>query len=230
MTEFVLGIDTSAGAGAGVVRIDGPEAVVLAHQEIADTRSHAEKLVILIRDALKQAGIGFGELTQIAVGMGPAPFTGLRVGVVSAEVLGWGRNIPVKHVSSLDALALRAVREPAVELDGEFVAALDARRKQFYWARYSAAGAPLGDPQVNDPEDLPELPLVGPMGQLDPRPVSAAFLAANYRDLAEIGSEPLYLRPADAELPRTRKSALTGATLRIEPALAVESGKGSERR
>jgi tRNA threonylcarbamoyl adenosine modification protein YeaZ len=232
--ELILGIDTSAGATVGLVRRtpveelnfdssklsvakpSSPEVTILATREIADTRSHAEELTPMIAEVLNEAGVTVSQLTQIVVGMGPAPFTGLRVGVVTAETLAWAAQIPIKHVSSLDVLALRAVLEPVAQLPQPFVAALDARRKQFYWAQYDSLATPITAAQVSNPEDIPgDGPHAGPVSSLDSRPVDAAFMAAHAGQLAEIGSEPQYLRPPDAELPKTRKSALHGASVRI---------------
>ena len=80
------------------------------------------------------AGASRADLTAVAVGVGPGPYTGLRVGVVTARVLGAVLGVAVCGVCSLDVIAA------AVPRGREFLVAADARRKEVYWARYDAAG------------------------------------------------------------------------------------------
>ena len=105
---------------------------------------HGEQLAPLIAQALEQAGIVRQDLTAIAVGVGPGPFTGLRVGLVTARTLAFVLDIPVYGVCSLDVLAVEAVDTGAVT--GDFVVATDARRKEVYLASYDAAGRRLHGP------------------------------------------------------------------------------------
>src|SRR6478609_6422664 len=100
---------------------------------------HAEQLAPLIERALAEAGIVRQDLTAIAAGIGPGPYTGLRVGLVTARTLGFVLDLPVYGVCSLDALAVEAVETGAVDRD--FVVATDARRKEVYLARYDERGA-----------------------------------------------------------------------------------------
>ena len=81
-----------------------------------------------------------GEVTDVAVGVGPGPFTGLRVGLVTAQVLGHVLDVPVHGVCSLDALALAAVRCGTVTEQETFCVATDARRREVYWGRYRGFG------------------------------------------------------------------------------------------
>ncbi len=143
--------------------------------------------------------------------MGPGPFTGLRVGVVTARVFGRTLGIPVHGVCTLDALA----RAAAGRAGQDFLAVTDARRKELYWARYSAAGERLDGPAVNRPDDLPPgLPLAGQavslypaLGQsIWPEHPSAAVLATLAAERLAAGQdflppEPLYLRRPDAQIP-----------------------------
>lgn len=211
--SLVLGIDTSTDVRVGVAR-DGD---VLARRHVADTRQHVERLVPLVRDALAEAGARLADLDLICVGLGPGPFTGLRVGIVAAQTLSAIRNLPLHGVCSLDVIAA-AVTGPS-----EFVVASDARRKEVYWARYAAGpGLPqrLDGPHVSRPEDVPELPVVGPgvaaysdrLGHR-PRPdgpdtIDAGLMAALGTALPSAGTQPLYLRRPDAAEPTRRKSAL----------------------
>lgn len=217
---MLLALDTATGAiGAAVVQGDR----VLAEVTHQDSRRHGELLAPSIEAALAQAGVGVGDLSAVAVGVGPGPFTGLRVGVVSALVLGQLRGIPVHGICSHDAIAEQAVAEGVVE--GDFLVATDARRKEVYWAQYAVtAGLPrrVGGPGVARAADLPQevrqLPAVGrgPLlydvlhaaragdaGPLDVSPgylglVAQRALRAEAGDGILLAAEPLYLRRPDA--------------------------------
>jgi tRNA threonylcarbamoyl adenosine modification protein YeaZ len=192
---------------------DGEDVVVEVTAERA--MKHAEQLAPLVERALSDAGIVRQDLTAVAVGVGPGPFTGLRVGLVTARTLGYVLEIPVYGVCSLDVLAVEAVSTRAV--DGDFVVATDARRKEVYLARYDAAGERVDGPLVGKPADLAtEAPAVGPGGELYPEAFphlagptapSAAWLArAVAEERAELRDpEPLYLRRPDADAPHAPK-------------------------
>ena len=98
--------------------------------------AHAEKLTPLIAACVESAGVRLADLEQIVVGLGPGPFTGLRVGIVSAQVLASVLGCALHGVCSLDVLAA----QHAAAADGEFVVATDARRREVYWARYAPDG------------------------------------------------------------------------------------------
>jgi tRNA threonylcarbamoyladenosine biosynthesis protein TsaB len=176
---------------------------------------HAEQLAPLLERALSDAGVVRQDLTAIAVGVGPGPFTGLRVGLVTARTLGYVLDIPVYGVCSLDVLAVEAVSNGAV--DSEFVVATDARRKEVYLARYAADGERVDGPLVGRPAELAtEAPVVGPGGELYPEAFpnrlgpsapSAGWLArAVVEERAELRDpEPLYLRRPDADAPHAPK-------------------------
>jgi tRNA threonylcarbamoyladenosine biosynthesis protein TsaB len=189
---------------------DGEDVVV----ELRSDRSmkHGEQLAPLIEQALARAGIGRQDLTAVAVGVGPGPFTGLRVGLVTARTLGYVLDVPVHGVCSLDVLAVEAVETGAVTA-GEFLVATDARRKEVYVARYDERGARLAGPVVDKPAALAtDQPVVGEGGVLYPEAFphrtgpaapSAGWLA---RVVAEeraelLDPEPLYLRRPDAVAP-----------------------------
>jgi len=176
---------------------------------------HAEQLAPLIDRALTEAGVVRQDLTAIAAGVGPGPFTGLRVGLVTARTLAFVLEVPVYGVCSLDVLAVEAVDTRAVS--GPFVVATDARRKEVYLARYDGDGARLEGPVVGKPADLAtEDPVVGEGGALypdafphraGPAAPSAGWLA---RVVAEeraelLDPEPLYLRRPDAMTPHAPK-------------------------
>jgi len=173
---------------------------------------HGEQLAPLIEQALHQAGIARQDLTGIGVGVGPGPFTGLRVGLVTARTLAYVLEIPVYGVCSLDVLAVEAVDTGAVTA-GEFLVATDARRKEVYVARYDERGTRLAGPVVDKPAALAtDGPVVGEGAALYPEafphgtgPVapSAGWLARVVTDrrVELLDPEPLYLRRPDAVAP-----------------------------
>ena len=176
---------------------------------------HGEQLAPLISSALSSAGLVRQDLTAIGVGVGPGPFTGLRVGLVTARTLGYVLEIPVYGVCSLDVLAIEAVDTGAVSSD--FLVATDARRKEVYLASYSAAGERLDGPSVLRPADAAStLPVVGEGAVLYPsdfphpagptRPSAGWLARVISEERAELlDPEPLYLRRPDAEQPGARK-------------------------
>ena len=178
---------------------------------------HGEQLAPLVDRALRETGVVRQDLTAIAVGVGPGPFTGLRVGLVTARTLGFVLEIPVYGVCSLDVLAVEAVRTGRVDQD--FVVATDARRKEVYLASYDVDGVRLGGPDVGKPAALAtDRPVVGEGADLypehfahrrDPVRPSAGWLArAVTEEWVALGDpDPLYLRRPDAVAPGPRKPA-----------------------
>lgn len=206
---LLLAFDTATPA-VTVALHDGRR--VLAETSTVDARRHGELLAPSIAKVL--AGTEPRDLTGIAVGVGPGPFTGLRVGVVTARVFSRTLGIPVHGICTLDALARAAVDAQATSQ--EFLAVTDARRKELYWARYSAAGERLDGPAVNRPDDLPAgLPIAGQAVSLYPalgesiwpeHPSAAVLATLAAERLADGGAgllppEPLYLRRPDAQIP-----------------------------
>lgn len=214
---LVLGIDTAADVRAGLAR--GGHAVV--SLAVEDRRAHAEQLLPLVQRALAEAGAGVADLNAVVVGVGPGPFTGLRVGVAAAETIAEALGVPIRGVCSLDVIALAwAGRGDA---PGDFVVVADARRKEVYWARYGADGVRIDGPFVTTPDQVPDVPLAGPGAVLTgrapvgPDVLDAGAMAAAITRLADAGLEPLYLRRPDAEVPTTHKSTL------LQPRLAMVS-------
>jgi tRNA threonylcarbamoyl adenosine modification protein YeaZ len=150
---LLLGLDTATPA-VTVALHDGCQP--LAQLVTVDAHRHAELLAPAIAKVIADAGAERGDLTGVAVGVGPGPYTGLRVGVVTARVLGAALGLPVYGVCSLDVLAAD------VEGDGGFAVATDARRREVYWARYDETGRSSG-PHVGPPADVPgrDLPVAG---------------------------------------------------------------------
>lgn len=215
---LVLGIDTSTTVNVGLAR-DGQ---VIDVATVADRLAHVEQLTPLIRQLLAAADVTSAGLDHVVVGLGPGPFTGLRVGIATARVLAWVNSTPLRGVCSLDVLAAEYARERP---PGAFVVATDARRHEVYWARYAADGSRLDGPRVSAPDEVPRLPVVGPGASLYPDRLEAALgpqvldpgvLASRGLSLPEAGTEPLYLRRPDATEPTRRKSVLTW---RVDPSL-----------
>jgi len=193
--------------------------VALHHGEavVAERRSeqrmkHGEQLAPLIDAALTGVGIVYRDLTAIAVGIGPGPFTGLRVGLVTARTLGFVLEIPVYGVCSLDVVAVEAALG-ASPVGRDFAVATDARRKEVYLATYDDRGRRLDGPEVLRPVDAAtDRPVAGEGAVLypdsfpdarDPAQPGAGWLARTVaEELAELHDpEPMYLRRPDAVAP-----------------------------
>lgn len=206
----VLALDTSTVVTVGIAR--GAE--VLATGTVEDRMAHAEELTPLISRCLREASLRPADLDALVVGLGPGPFTGLRVGIVTAQVLASVLRRPLHGICSLDVIAVDHARSGPT---GDFLAVSDARRREVYWARYSADGVRIGPPQVSAPATLPDLAVVGPGAALclgHPQPGNAperldpAVLATSGLQLPDAGREPLYLRRPDATVSTRPKSVL----------------------
>jgi len=199
MSDLVLGIDTSTRVAVGLA--DGER--VLVRHLAGDTRSHVELLADTVAEVVAEAGFKLSDVARIGVGVGPGPFTGLRVGIATARVLGEALGVTVTGVCGLDVMAGQAGTT-----GGPFLVVTDARRHEVYWAQYDASGLRVAGPFVGAEAGLPELPVVTP--DLD-----AGWLAAHLDMLPDVGLEPLYLRQPDAEVASTRKSTLVSGRLRL---------------
>src|ERR1700709_2357453 len=120
---MLLAFDTATPA-VTVALHDGER--VVASQTRVDARRHGELLAPAITAVLDEAWVPRQDVTAVAVGVGPGPFTGLRVGIVTARTLGLALDISVYGVCTLDVLAVQAPDEGAV--DGPFLVATHARR------------------------------------------------------------------------------------------------------
>jgi tRNA threonylcarbamoyl adenosine modification protein YeaZ len=210
-SQVVLGIDTATVVNVGLAA--GNE--VLAVATVSDPRAHAEQLLPQVRRCLTDAGCRLADVDHLVVGMGPGPFTGLRVGIATAQILSTAGSIPLHGICSLDVLAVHYATHWVPE-DG-FVVATDARRREVYWAAYAPSGARLAGPHVGPPAEVPKMPVIGPAAEVypdrlliapGPRSLDPGVLASMGRRLPSVGGEPLYLRRADAAEPTRRKSVL----------------------
>jgi tRNA threonylcarbamoyladenosine biosynthesis protein TsaB len=210
----LLAFDTATPTVTVALHDDTDVVVELASEQ---TMRHGELLAPLIDRVLSGAGLVRQDLTAIAVGVGPGPFTGLRVGLVTARTLAFVLDLPVYGVCSLDVLAVEAVETHAVI--GEFAVATDARRKEVYLATYDEEGNRLTGPVVDRPAALADEGQVVGEGALlypehfptpvGPRRPSAGWLARTVAgERAELRDpEPLYLRRPDVVVPGPRKPA-----------------------
>ncbi len=244
---MLLGIDTSGAVSIAVARTDlmAGTAEVLAVCSDERARHHDEVLLDLIDRALHEAGASRSDLTGVVAGRGPGPFTGLRVGLVAARTIAAVLDIPVYGLCSLEALAAQALESAHKENAGEgpagaepggssgptIAVALDARRREVYYARYEAAAdgalTCVDGPAVAAPAEVaaqltasdhlvgsgcelyPDLlPATAPLHHADAGFLlrAAARRLAAGEDLSD--TSPLYLREPDAAKPTARKSAL----------------------
>ena len=167
-----LAIDTST-SRTSVAIIDGDTILFSGFRDGAT--AHGPSLPALVQEALAVSNVD-----EVVVGMGPGPFTGLRVGIAFAQSFALARDIPVRGVCSLDAIAAQVDEK-------DFIITVDARRKEVYWARY-IDGVRVGDPAVNFPADVSGAPI---HADLFPEMQALVQLRGNI-------TEPIYLRRPDA--------------------------------
>jgi tRNA threonylcarbamoyl adenosine modification protein YeaZ len=212
---LLLALDTATPA-VTVALHDG--VAVISSSSQVDARRHGELLLPAVDRVLAEAGLKLDAVTGIVVGIGPGPYTGLRVGLMTADTFSLALGVPVHGLCTLDALAYAADIEK-----GPFVVATDARRKEVYWAKYADSRTRLTDPAVDRPADITEqvagLPAVGTGALLypdtfpqvhEPEHVSASALASLAVEKLAAGEElpaprPLYLRRPDAQVPKNYK-------------------------
>ena len=208
---LLVGFDTATPA-VSVALHDGER--IVASALTVDARRQGELLAPMIAKVLADAGATRADLTGVAVGVGPGPYTGLRVGLVTARVLGAVLDIPVHGVCTLDVIAAEAQSA----LSGrDFLVATDARRKEVYWARYDAAGRRIAGPHVTQASAIPDaadLPVAGAGGPLYPEAFGeligpaypdartlCGLVARPAGQVPLLDPEPLYLRRPDAREP-----------------------------
>jgi tRNA threonylcarbamoyl adenosine modification protein YeaZ len=209
---LLLALDTATPA-VTVALHDGTS--VIASSSQVDARRHGELLLPAVDRVLAEADLRLDAVTGIVVGVGPGPYTGLRVGLMTADTFALALGVPAYGLCTLDGLAY------AADIEGPFVVATDARRKEVYWARYADPRTRVSEPAVDRPADLDlgGLPAVGAGALLypdtfpdarAPEYVSAAALASLAAEKLAAGEElaaprPLYLRRPDAQVPKNYK-------------------------
>jgi tRNA threonylcarbamoyl adenosine modification protein YeaZ len=167
-----LAIDTSTSRSCVAIIEDGK---VLYSGFRDGATAHGPSLPALVQEALAAS-----DVDEVVVGMGPGPFTGLRVGIAFAQSFALARQIPVRGVCSLDAIATQIQ-------EADFIVTVDARRKEVYWARYTN-GVRVSEPAVNFPADVSGATI---HADLFPDMVSLSSLSGNI-------TVPIYLRRPDA--------------------------------
>lgn len=212
---ITLAIDTSAGTSVAVLRGDK----ILAEVNHTEPMKHAEQIGQSIQEALGAAGTAAKDVKLVALGRGPAPFTGLRVGMAAGIMFAEGVGAECYGVVSLDALALQLIQSGVdVSAQRPLLITADARRSEVYWALYSGlnpSGAPVSveGPSVMKPAELDDYltnknihPVraeasvsAGALGQV----LAAQLIAGTAtKDLSA-----LYLRAADAVAPVSNRLA-----------------------
>ncbi len=214
---MLLAIDTSAGtsvatlwsASSSAGDSEGGAAAGGGSAEASSTNpmAHAEVIGELIAEVLGASGLDASAVTGVVAGVGPGPFTGLRVGLAAASAFALGRQVALLPVVSHDAIALAALDEAS----GPLLVVTDARRKELYWSIYSglnAHGLPerVAGPSLSKPDDLPPEWNGTPVTRWDAAEVSAGLLARIAQRMLDAGLEfepfePLYLRSPDVTMP-----------------------------
>ncbi len=201
---------------AALAEVTDTGARVLARRVTVDARAHGELLAPAVDAVLREGDAAPGDLAAVVAGVGPGPFTGLRVGLVTAAAMADALNIPVYGVCTLDAIGWATT--------GRVLVATDARRREVYWAVYDE-GVPVTEPAVGRPDavavDVERAVGDGarryaevfglPVGEpwYPPAEGLAALAAQRIRDKAPAEPlTPLYLRRPDAVEPGARKSVL----------------------
>jgi len=223
---LLLAIDTATSA-ITVALHDGQS--VLAESTTLDSRRHGEYVAPAMAEVLAKAGRAAADVTVVVSGTGPGPFTGLRVGLVTARTFAFARGIPVFGLCSLDAMAHEAWLEGETGTGQSCVVATDARRKEVYWARYEITlngvlrlGAPMVAKAAVIAAEVRGVPVIGRGALLyaewfgprvGPLDVSAGALADLAARVIAAGDdlpapEPMYLRRPDATPRAPRKAAL----------------------
>jgi len=206
---ILLAIDTSAGTSVALFR-DG---VLAAELNVTDNMKHAETVGTAIVSVLTEAGVAAREVQEVVVGRGPAPFTGLRVGIAAAVMFAEGSGAKLSGLVSLDAIALSALKQRSSGETRPLLVTTDARRSEVYWALYSGlsdegVAIRTEGPQVLKPAALQEL-LASRIIDADTTNLvitgaSVGELALALRSAGQLESDisALYLRAPDAVEPK----------------------------
>lgn len=218
---MLLAWDTSTDEVTLALVDDG---AVLGQRVGRGARRHAEVLAPLLADLLSDAGVAGPELDALVVGVGPGAYTGLRVGLVTAQALQWTWGVQAVGACSLDAVAVRAVTEHAATCSDGVRVVTDAKRGQVFTATYDGSGRRRSGPAVGDPASICEtdVPVVG-SGVLHYREActsalpddshadpDASWLARGVADglIERRDLTPLYLRQPDVTLGAGAKAVL----------------------
>jgi tRNA threonylcarbamoyl adenosine modification protein YeaZ len=185
---MILAIDTSAGTSVALIG-DG----IVAEAATDDTRSHAEHIGVFIERVLADSGVTPEAVTAVVVGLGPGPFTGLRVGIAAGITFALGRAIPIHGSPSHDAVAVGRATCTVVT---------DVRRRELAWTTYRD-GVAVNGPSLTTESTLAADVDLGEFPEVRATTISAALLATAALNRIERGDNltsltPLYLRAPDA--------------------------------
>lgn len=193
----ILGFDTSTAASTAAVLLDdgGAFEILPPPGRLHDRPAHATELLPAVHEAMERAGVGFGDLAAIAVGLGPGTFTGLRIGVATARALAKANGLPVRGVSSLASLAA------GMPDDAPRLPLIDAKRGQAYGALYGRGGEQLWPPFAASPDEL-----VTRLGDLAEPPLAAGDGSLRFRD--ELQAAGVAVAPAESPVHVVRALSL----------------------
>ncbi|MDH2443942.1 tRNA (adenosine(37)-N6)-threonylcarbamoyltransferase complex dimerization subunit type 1 TsaB [Amnibacterium sp. CER49] len=194
---MILAVDTSGATGVAVVGDDGS---VVAERVSDDPRGHAETIGPLLAEVLAAAA---GRIDAVAYGVGPGPFTGLRVGMAAARAAALALGVPELPVLSHDAIALAAIEDGA---PGRFAVVTDAKRREHHVTVYSgadASGLPVRAEQPAVVGEPPALPQAG--GPVRPALVGRVAALRRRAGLPADPPEARYLRSPDVTLSSARR-------------------------
>ncbi|MGU3495228.1 tRNA (adenosine(37)-N6)-threonylcarbamoyltransferase complex dimerization subunit type 1 TsaB [Xanthobacteraceae bacterium A53D] len=216
---YVLAIDTAL-AACSVAVLDAEADTIVAGDSLLMERGHAEALVPIVEQVMRDAGLEFHELWRVAVTVGPGSFTGLRVGLSAARGFALVAGQPAVGVTTLAALAA-----PYLALDDTLpvVSAIDARHGHVYLQMFGAGGRTLIAPRVAAAKDAARAVAIGPVRIVGSGAAQVAeawppketppllvedMVAPDVAWVARLGAvadparaeaRPLYLRPPDAK-------------------------------
>ena len=215
---LLLAFDTATPAVTAAIGETDPDGAftLRASASSVDARRHGELLTPAIQGLLDESGLVLSDLDHVAVGTGPGPYTGLRVGLATGHALADALGVPCHGVATLDALAF------ATKRTDPFLGLTDARRKEVFWARYDDHLTRVGEVHVDRPAEIDTegLPLVGEgarmhaeaLGQEAQEPLLPDAAAMAELALLRLHSgeslpepNPLYLRRPDAIAPGAPK-------------------------
>lgn len=210
--SLILSIDTSAGTSVAIVE----NGVVRAEKTVDDTMKHAELIGEVIESVLAESFVKPAQISYVVAGRGPAPFTGLRVGIAAATMFAVGCGAELFGAVSLDAIAVEALKSLKVSKTEPLLVLTDARRKEVYWAIYEGLnehGVPIrtDGPGVMKPDELNTyLTDRNVHPQKTEIQVSAANLGLLFEAQLRAGTAnhdttAMYLRAADAVEPKRQE-------------------------
>lgn len=185
---IVLAIDTSLGTSVAVVSEN-----VVVERSTSDSRRHAEHIGTFISEVLTEGGLDTSDITDVVAGLGPGPFTGLRVGIAAAVAFSMAKSIPLHGIPSHDAVALGR---------GDCCVVTDVRRRELAATTYRDGHAIVG-PSLTTEESLSNDVDLNRYPEIRATEISAVSLARAAMNRLHLGDNlsavvPLYLRAPDA--------------------------------